>query len=45
MLRIRRMDVVASVYLLAASMSPYIDGLRFRTEFHRGGRFDATLPL
>ena len=44
-LLIRRMDAVVSVYRLAASMSPGIDGLRSRVEFHRGGRFDATITL
>ena len=44
-LLIRRMDAVASVYRLAASMSPGIDGLRSRVEFHRRGRFDATISL
>ena len=44
-LLIRRMDTVASVYRLAASMSPRIDGLRSRVEFHRRGRFDATITL
>ena len=42
-LLIRRMDAVASVYRLAASMSPGIDGLRSHVEFHRRGRFDATI--
>ena len=41
----RRMDAVASIYRLAASMSPGIDGLRSRVEFHRRGRFDATITL
>ena len=41
-LTIRRMDAVAAVYHLAATMSPAIDGLRSRLEFHRRGRFDAT---
>ena len=41
----RRMDAVAGVYRLAASMSPGIDGLRTRVEFHRRGRFDATITL
>ena len=45
MLLIRRMDAVASVYRLAASMSHGIDGLRSRVEFHRRGRFDATITL
>ena len=44
-LLIRRMDVTASVYRLAASMSPGIDGLRSHVEFHRRGRFDATITL
>ena len=44
-LLIRRMDAVAAVYRLAASMSPGIDGLRSHVEFHRKGRFDATLTL
>ena len=44
-LLIRRMDPVASVYRLAASMSPGFDGLRSRVEFHRRGRFDATITL
>ncbi|MYD52391.1 MAG: helix-turn-helix domain-containing protein [Dehalococcoidia bacterium] len=42
---IRRMDAVATVYRLAASMSPSVDGLRTRVEFHRRGRFDATITL
>ena len=42
-LLIRRIDAVASVYRLAASMSPGIDGLRSRVEFHRRGRFDAAI--
>ena len=44
-LLIRRMDAVAAVYRLAATMSPGIDGLRSRVEFHRRGRFDATITL
>ena len=44
-LLIRRMDAVASVYRLAASLSPGVDGLRSRVEFHRRGRFDATITL
>ena len=44
-LLIRRMDAVASVYRLAASMSPGIGGLRTHVEFHRKGRFDATITL
>ena len=45
-LLIRRMDAVAAVatvYRLAASLSPGIDALRSRVEFHRRGRFDATI--
>ena len=38
-LLIRRMDAVA------AALSPGIDGLRSRVEFHRRGRFDATITL
>ena len=44
-LLIRRMDAVASIYRLAVSMFPGIDGLRSRVEFHRRGRFDATITL
>ena len=44
-LLIRRLDAVASVYRLAATMSPSFDGLRSRVEFHRRGRFDATITL
>ena len=44
-LLIRRMDTVAAVYRLAASLSPGIDGLRSHVEFHRRGRFDATIIL
>ncbi len=44
-LLIRRMDAVASVYRLATTMSPGIDGLRSHVEFHRRGRFDATITL
>ena len=44
-LLIRRMDAVAAVYRLAASMSPGIDGRRSRVEFHRRGRFDASITL
>ena len=44
-LLLRRMDAVAAVYRLAALMSPRIDGLRSRVEFHRRGRFDATITL
>ena len=44
-LLIRRMDAVAAAYRLAASLSPGIDGLRSHVEFHRRGRFDATIIL
>ena len=44
-LLIRRMDAVASVYRLTASMSPGVHGLRSRVEFYRRGRFDATVTL
>ena len=44
-LLIRRMDAVASVYRLATTMSPGIDGLWSQVEFHRRGRFDATITL
>ena len=44
-LLLRRMDAVASVYRLAATMSPGSDGLRSRVEFYREGRFDATITL
>ena len=44
-LLIRRMDAVAAVYRLAASLSPGIDGLRSHVEFYRRGRFDATITL
>ena len=42
---IRRMDAVAAVYRIAASLSPGTDGLRSHVEFHRRGRFDATITL
>ena len=42
-LLIRRMDAVASVYRLAASLSPGSDGLRTQVDFHRRGRFDAVI--
>ena len=44
-LLIRRMDAVAAVYRLASSLSPGIEGLRSHVEFHRRGRFDATITL
>ena len=45
MLLIRCMDAVGSIYRLAATMSPGIDGLRSRVELHRRGRFDAAITL
>ena len=42
-LLIRRMDAVASVYRLAASLSLGRDGLRTQVDFHRRGRFDAVI--
>ncbi len=44
-LLVRRMDAVAAIYRLAATMSPGTDGRRSRVEFHRRGRFDATITL
>ena len=44
-LLIRRMDAVATIYRLAASLSPGVDGLRSHVEFHRRGRFDASITL
>ena len=44
-LLIRRMDAVATIYRLAASLSPGMGGLRSHVEFHRRGRFDATITL
>ena len=44
-LLIRQMDAVAAVYRLAASLSLGIDCLRSHVEFHRRGRFDATITL
>ena len=41
----RRMDAVAAVYRLAASLSPGTGSLRSHVEFHRRGRFDATITL
>ncbi len=41
----RRMDAVASIYRLAATTSSGVDGLRSHVEFHRRGRFDATITL
>ena len=36
---------MATIYRLAASLSPGVDGLRSHVEFHRRGRFDATITL
>ena len=44
-LLVRQMDAVAAVYRLAATLSPGIDGLRSHVEFHRRGRFDATITV
>ena len=44
-LLIRRMDAVAAVYRLAASLSPGTGSRRSHVEFHRRGRFDATITL
>ena len=44
-LLIRRMDAIAAVYRLAASMSPGIDGRRSCVDIYRRGRFDATIAL
>ena len=44
-LLIRQMDAVAAVYRLAASFSPGTRSLRSHVEFHRRGRFDATITL
>ena len=44
-LLIRRMDAVTAIYRLAASLSPGTDGVRSHVEFHRRGRFDATITL
>ena len=42
-LLIRRMGAVASVYRLAASLSPGTDGQCSQVDFHRRGRFDAVI--
>ena len=44
-LLLRRMDAVASVYRLAATLSPGVDGLCTCVDFHRRGRFDAVITL
>ncbi len=41
----RRMDAVASIYRLAATQSPGVDGLETQVEFQRRGRFDAVITL
>ena len=42
-LLLHRMDAVASVYRLAATLSPGVDGLETRVEFQRRGRFDTII--
>ena len=44
-LLIRRMDAVAAIYRLASSLSPGTGSRRSHVEFHRRGRFDATITL
>ncbi len=44
-LLLRRMDAVASVYRLAATLSPGADGLKTQVDFHRRGRFDAVITI
>ena len=44
-LLIRRMDAVAPVYRLAATLSPGVDGQETQVEFQRRGRFDAVITL
>ena len=44
-LLIRRMDAVASVYLLATPCSSASTSYTPALEFHHGGRFDATITL
>ncbi len=44
-LLIGRMDAVASVYRLAASLSPGTGGLKTEVDFLRRGRFDAIITL
>ena len=39
----RRMDAVATIYLLVTSPSPGADGLRTQVDFHPRGRFHATI--
>ena len=42
-LLLRRLDAVAPVYCLAATLSPGVDGLCYQVDFHRRGRFDAVI--
>ena len=42
---IRRMDVVAATYRLAAALSPRNSSFRSHVELHRRGRLDATITL
>ena len=44
-LLLRRMDAVPSVYRLAATLSPGVEGLCSRLDFQRRGRFDAVTTL
>ena len=44
-LLIRRMDAVATIYRLAAALSPGREGLRTQVEFFRRGRFDTAITL
>ena len=44
-LLLRRMDAVAAVYRLALALAPGYRSRRSRVEFHRRGRFDATITL
>ena len=44
-LLLRRMDTVAAVYRLAATMSPGTDSRSSHVEFYRRGRFDAVITL
>ena len=44
-LLLRRMDAAASVYRLALALAPGYRSRRSRVEFHRRGRFDATITL
>ena len=44
-LLVLRMDAVATVCRLAASLSPGTDGLRTQVDFHRRGRFDVVITL